>query len=198
MKDWLALEPDEYCLLDKHFTPGRGGRRIRYIVRHHNAGMLSIKGIWQVWQDREASAHYQVDAGGRIGQLVHDWDTAWHAAHSVVNAESIGIEHANCGGGAAGWPISDATVREGAKLAAALCFHYQLGRPRFGVNIRDHREFTGTSCPHHLACGGRYHDRWMRIAQDFYDQLAAGTVAGASTKGSVMGAFIRGVGCGAE
>lgn len=171
--DWLNVEPDVYRLLNKHFTPGRGGRRIKYIVRHHNAGVLTIDGCWEVWQTREASAHYQVENSGRIGQLVNDSDTAWHAADLVRNQESIGIEHANCGGANQDWPISDLVIKQGARLAAALCLYYDLGRPEFGTNIRDHRETGQTSCPYHLARGGKYHGPWMAEAQRFYDELKA-------------------------
>lgn len=170
--DWWKVEPDVYRLLNKHYTPGRAGR-IQYIVRHHNAGVLSINQIWDVWQQRQASAHYQVEVGGRIGQLVNDSDTAWHAANATVNANSIGIEHANTAGAGQDWPISDITIVNGAKLAAALCWFYKLGRPHFGANIRDHRQYTTTSCPHHLAAGGKYHDRWMQVAQQHYDFMVA-------------------------
>lgn len=157
--------------MQKHFTPGRSGHKIECIVRHHNAGVLTTEQCWEIWQDRPASAHYQVEVDGTIGQLVNDWDTAWHAANATINAKSIGIEHANCGGQAQGWPISDKTIEEGAHLAAALCVYYKLGRPIYGKNIRDHKEFTSTTCPHHLAAGGQYHDRWMARAQYWYDHM---------------------------
>ncbi|STC97468.1 peptidoglycan recognition protein family protein [Corynebacterium renale] len=173
MKDWLKLEPDRIRLMNKHFTPGRGGNTIECVVIHHNAGMLTIDQIWQVWQDRAASAHYQVENGGRIGQLVWDRDTAWHAASQWMNQRSIGIEIANSGGASQGWPISDTAIREGALLAAAVCLYYGLGRPVSGKNIRYHREFAGTSCPHHLAPGGKYNAAFMAEAQRFYDELAA-------------------------
>lgn len=176
MKNWAELEPDVYRLMNKHYTPGRGGRTIKYIVRHHNAGILTVEDCWNTWQTRQASAHYQVEKGGRIGQLVNDWDTAWHAADLVRNQESIGIEHANSGGAAADWPISDATIEEGAHLAAALCKAYGLGRPVYGRNIRDHTETGQTACPYHLAGpGGKYHARWMQRAQYWYDAMTTTT-----------------------
>lgn len=162
---------DQTLWLNKHYTPGRGGRKIRYIVRHHNAGILSIQGCWNVWQTREASAHYQVETTGRVGQLVRDEDTAWHAADQTRNQESIGIEHANSASAAQDWPISDATITAGAHLAAELCIKHGLGRPEFGKNIRDHKETGATACPYHLAAGGKYHEAWMKSAQDHYDTL---------------------------
>ena len=172
--DWMNVEPDVYRLINKHYTPGRGGQQIKYIVRHHNAGILTIDGCWEVWQTREASAHYQVENSGRIGQLVNDSDTAWHAANQLRNQQSIGIEHANCGGANQDWPISDTVIKQGARLAAALCRYYNLGRPEYGKNIKDHKETGQTSCPYHLAAGGKYHQAWMDEAQRFYDELTHG------------------------
>ena len=171
MKDWKTLQPDVVRLMNKHFTRGRGGAKIEYVVIHHNAGILTIDQIWQVWQTRAASAHYQVESGGRIGQLVWDDNTAWHAANQWINQRSIGIEVSNSGGAAQDWPISPTAIRESARLAAAVCAYYKLGRPASGKNVRWHREFTSTSCPYHLAPGGKYHGAFMSEAQRFYDQL---------------------------
>ena len=171
MKDWKTLQPDRVKLMRKHFTKGRGGAKIQYVVIHHNAGILSIDQIWQVWETRPASAHYQVQSDGVIGQLVWDADCAWHAANQWINQRSIGIEVSNSGGAAQDWPISSTAIRESARLAAAVCAYYKLGRPVSGKNIRWHREFTSTSCPYHLAPGGKYHGAFMSEAQRFYDQL---------------------------
>lgn len=176
MKNFYNLESDEVRLMNKHFTPGRNGQRVQCVVIHHNAGVLSIKQIWDVWQTRAASAHFQTESGGRIGQLVWDASTAWHAANSWINQTSIGIEVSNSGGPAQDWPITDTAVVQAARLAAAVCWHFKLGRPVAGKNVRWHREFTGTSCPYHLAPGGKYHRRFMDEAHRFYDLMAAGAV----------------------
>lgn len=172
MERYLKLEADENRIMNKHFAKGRGGARIEYVTRHHTAGILTLLQIWQVWQDRAASAHYLADPTGKIGQMVWDSDTAWSNGNSFSNARSITIEHSNSGG-APGWPISDATIIAGARWAAAICLHFKLGRPVFGKNIRDHKEFSSTSCPFHLANGGKYHQKWMDEAQTFYDRLVA-------------------------
>lgn len=172
-RDYLRVEPDLYALLPSYparFTRGRRAK-IEYITRHHTAGKLDAAGINRVWRDREASAHYLVDPTGRISQHVNDVDTAWSNASAYSNARSISIEHSNDGG--FDWSISDETIVNGARWAAALCLFYGLGRPVYGRNIRDHKEFSGTSCPYHLAKGGKYHDRWMAESQRFYDELSA-------------------------
>lgn len=172
MKSWKDVEPDKYTLVGGHrFTAGRS-RPIDRIVIHHNAGVnLSSEQVRDLWNNsREASAHYQVEADGTIGQLVNDFDTAWHAANSDINARSIGIEHANISGPDR-WQISDATVENGAHLVAALCHAYGLGRPKWGVNVFPHSQFTSTGCPWQLDVGGEDHDTYMARAAYWYDQM---------------------------
>lgn len=175
MKDWLTLQPDRVKLMNKHYTPGRGGSKIECVVVHHNAGVLSIDQIWDVWQTRPASAHYQVTSSGEIGQLVWDRDTAWHAANSWMNQRSIGIEVSNSAGPDQDWPITPTAVREAGRLIAAICLYYKLGRPNSGTNVRYHKEFTSTGCPYHLAPGGKYNTALMGEAQRFYDELTGKT-----------------------
>ena len=117
MKSWVNVEADVNKIMQKHFTPGRTAK-INKIVIHHNAGNLTTEDCYRAWQTREASAHYQVEITGRIGQLVWDENTAWHA--TGANANGIGIEHANNKMGPY-WTISDATLENGAHLVAALC-----------------------------------------------------------------------------
>ena len=171
MKSWTDLIADVDLILNKHFSPGRGGKNIDKIVIHHNAGNLSIQGIYDVWQQRQASAHYQVDQNGMIGQLVNDWDTAWHAGDWETNLTSIGVEHANLWDGT----IPQATVNEGAKLVGALCAAKGLGRPQWKVNVFPHFAFSSTACPGALA--GRQNAEYMAKAQAFYDELVSGKVS---------------------
>lgn len=177
--DWKNLVASENRWLTRHFTPGRGGNKIDKIVIHHNAGRLSVLDCYNVWQTREASAHYQVDVNGHIGQLVHDWDTAWHAGSGAANRTSIGIEHANSAG-APNWPVSDATVESGAHLVAAICHKYGLGRPKWMVNVYPHYHFSATACPAQLARG--LNSRYMSRAQAWYDAMAKGINAPAASK----------------
>ena len=160
-------------LMQRHFTPGRDGRKIDGILWHHNAGQLTIEQIYNVWQTREASAHYQVQVDGRIGQLVNDWDTAWHAGNWDANLTKIGIEHAN-NGGAPDWPISDATLDAGAKLTASLCHTLDLGAPTLDVNIFPHRRFQATQCPGNFFM--RIMDDQVSLARKYYLQMGTGSV----------------------
>lgn len=178
MRSWKTLEPDKYALVGGHrFTKGRSRPIDRIIIHHNAANNWSSEQVRDLWNNsREASAHYQVEANGVIGQLVNDFDTAWHSANADINARSIGIEHANISGPPS-WQISDATIEEGAHLTAALCHGYKLGSPRWGVNVFGHSQFASTSCPHQLNPGGEDHEKYMQRARFWYEQMAKGADA---------------------
>lgn len=167
MKSWENLEADENLILSTHMTKGRQGCKIDKIVVHHNGGNLTGKGCYDVWQTREASAHYQTAADGRITQLVWDADTAWHAGDWNANLTSIGVEHADIS--SSPWMLSDATLDNGAHLVAALCKHYGLGRPQWRVNVFPHSHFSSTACPASIA--GDQRDAYMAKAQAYYDSM---------------------------
>lgn len=166
--DWKNLNADVNKILNTHYTSGRSGRKINKIIIHYNAGDLTVEGCYSVWQNRPASAHYQVESSGRIGQLVWDSDTAWHASNWDANCSSIGIEHANKEGGY----ISEACLDAGAHLVAVLCKYYGLGRPQWKVNVFPHNHFAATSCPGRLQDEQR--DAYMQKAQQWYDQMMNG------------------------
>lgn len=171
MKNWDNLEPDIYKLMNKHFTHGRRMKLDRIYI-HHNAGVLTVDDIWRVWQDRQASAHYQITPSGLIGQLVNDVDTAWHAGNETENNRSIGIEHSNIAG--PNYPISEKTREEGAHLVAAICHYYKLGRPAWRVNVFPHSDASSTGCPGRLAPNGEYGAAYIKRAQEWYDSISKG------------------------
>lgn len=178
MKDWNKLDADVNCILSKHFTKGRSGSKVNKVIVHYNAGNLTVEGCYSVWQSRAASAHYQVEDGGRIGQLVWDSDTAWHAGNWAANCSSIGIEHANRSDGT----ISEACLDNGAHLVAAICKYYGLGRPEWLKNVFPHKYFAATSCPGQIY--GSQKDAYIQRAQQWYDNMVNGAAApsgGAST-----------------
>lgn len=172
MLDYYQVIPDKIALLGGHFTPGRDA--IKGLVRHHTASVhdaASLNEIWSPNGGRQASTNYLTDPTGLVSQHVWDGDTAWANAHTWANRNLLSMEHSNSAG-APGWPINDATTKSGARWGAALARFYGWGKPQFDVNIFDHRRFTSTSCPHHLAApNGKYNDEWFEEANWFYDQL---------------------------
>ena len=151
------------------YAAGRGGFNVDYVVIHYNAGNLTVEGCYQVWLTRVASAHYQVESSGRTGQLVWDRDTAWHCGNDLVdpnsNRRSIGVEHANMSDGT----VTEACLDAGAHLVAAVCEHFGLGRPEWGVNVFPHNHFAATSCPGQLY--GSQRDAYIQRAQHWYDVM---------------------------
>lgn len=172
MKDWNRVIADVQMIMNTHYTDGRGGKKIDKILVHHNAANLSIRDCWRVWQTRPASAHYQVEGSGRIGQLVWDSDMAWHASNLEVNQTAIGIEHAN--NNTKTWTVSEATLDNGAHLVAALCIFYKLGRPEWGKNVFGHGDVASTQCPGALRRGGSQHKRYVERMNYWYDQMTRG------------------------
>ncbi|OFN33601.1 N-acetylmuramoyl-L-alanine amidase [Corynebacterium sp. HMSC072A04] len=208
-RDYYTLQPDKIYRVGKHYTPGRAGQKIQFITRHHlmyiGEGEAVVDGIWN---HRPASAHHVIGPDGRWVQTVYDNDTAWANASQWANQRTIAIEHSNNTGRAHGsdfhpdsWNISEETIISGARVAAAYCLYFNLGRPVYGKNIRDHFEFTATGCPVHLSGpkvgngfggrAGKYHQQWMDEAQRFYDELKAGKTVPAKpvnkeSKGATM------------
>lgn len=178
MKNWNTLDADVVRLLNKHYTKGRSGRDISFVVVHYNAGNLTIDGCWSVWQTREASAHYQVEDDGTIGQLVWDSNTAWHASNWDANCRSIGVEHANEPDGT----ITEECLDNGAHLVAAICKHFGLGRPEWLKNVFPHKHFADTSCPGQIY--GSQKDAYIQRAQQWYDSMTGSGSAPSTSGGS--------------
>ena len=160
-----TLEADVNMLVPVHYTSGRGGNQIEFVGIHYNAGDLTVEGCYNVWLNREASAHYQVESNGRTGQLVWDGDTAWALGNFPANQKSINIEHANKPDGT----ITEACLDTGAHLVAALCKYYGLGRPEWDVNVFPHKHFSATSCPGQIY--GSQKDAYIQRAQMWYDKM---------------------------
>ena len=165
--DWNTLTADVTKIVPVHYTSGRGGNQIRFVGIHYNAGNLTVEQCYNVWLTREASAHYQVESRGRIGQLIWDGDTAWALGNFPANQKSINIEHANDPDGT----INEIVLDKGAHLTAAVCKYYGLGRPAWNVNVFPHKHFSATSCPGQIY--GSQKDAYIQRAQYWYDQMMA-------------------------
>lgn len=165
MIDWANLQPDKIKLLAKHFTSGRRGKKVEFVGIHYMAGNLTTEGCWNVWQTREASAHYCVEDDGTIGQTVYDRDTSWALGDFDANCRSINIEHASMADGA----VTDQTLDAGAHLTAAICLAYDLGKPEWLVNVFPHCYFMATSCPGQLYKSQK--DAYIARAQYWYDEM---------------------------
>ena len=167
--DWINLEADVTKILPCHLYHGRNGS-IQGVTIHHMAGDLSIDDCYRVWTNREASAHYAVQADGKIGQLVNDWDAAWACGHDWANNNTISIEHANDGFDP--WTVHPAALDAGAPLVPAICAHYGLGEPTWMVNVYPHCHWQATACPGEL--NGSQNAEYMERAKAWYHELTGG------------------------
>lgn len=172
--DWKNLVADETHILPCHYNEGRAGC-IQGVTIHHMAGDLSISDCYDVWTYNDVSAHYAVQRDGRIGQLVHDCDTAWACGNTWANANTISIEHANNASGP--WTVHQKALDAGAHLTAAICAYYGLGEPQWMVNVFPHKHWSATACPGELA--GSQNAEYMRLAKQYYAELKGGSMSGA-------------------
>jgi len=104
------------------FERGRPGA-IRYIVIHDIEGPASSAISTFREHGAQTSAHYVVDSGGAVVQMVHESDIANHAGHALYNAYAVGIEHA---GHAKHDEYTDAEYRGSAKLAADIAARHGI------------------------------------------------------------------------
>lgn len=160
-----TLDMDVNLILDKHFSEGRGGKPVSFVGIHYNFGNLTVEGCYNVWQDREASAHVQVESSGRSGQIVWDRDTAWALGNFDKNQRSINIEHANMADGT----ITEQALDVGAHIVAGYCILYGLGRPEWDVNVIPHKAISPTSCPGEIY--GSQKEAYIQRAQYWYDMM---------------------------
>ncbi len=97
-------------------TAGRpdGNAAVNAIVIHDTEGGWAAS-VSTLQFDGGKSVHYLVDAdGSRVGQFLHETDTAWHAGNWCWNKHSIGIEHVGVASDPTGY--SDGLYDTSAKL----------------------------------------------------------------------------------
>lgn len=121
------------------------------VTFHHNGGRLSLAGILEVWKTRPASAHFQVDGAGRVGQYVGVYEYAWATGNTRGNIESISIEMADKTL-APTWIVDPVTWRSAARLAGWL-FAKVIKEAPSRSNVFVHHHWKSTDC------AGPYIDR---------------------------------------
>jgi N-acetyl-anhydromuramyl-L-alanine amidase AmpD len=125
-----------------NYTVGRDGTTVQLIVNHWTVVMF--EGAVRRFKNPASilSAHYVIGSDGRIGQLVSENDTAYHAGVFSVNQRSIGIEHE------AGptMPPSDALYAASARLHADIASRHNL-RLEVGATVLPHHAIVPTECP---------------------------------------------------
>ena len=160
-----------YKAFTSNSSKGREGKKIDKIFVHHMAGQLTIEQCGNVFKNRQASAHYGIGKDGRIGQYVHEADTAWHCGNWSYNCRSIGIECANDGGASTGWHVNDKTIESLIILIVDICRRNNI------IKINYTGDLSGNLCLHcwtqATACPGNYMKGKMKfIAEEAQKKLA--------------------------
>lgn len=115
------------------------------VTFHHNGGNLTHAGVLSVWKTRPASAHFDVDAQGRVAQYVHVQEYAWAVGNRGGNESTISIEMADKTF-APKWEVSETTWKEAARLAGWLFAHVIREAP-VKSNVHYHHDWSATECP---------------------------------------------------
>jgi N-acetyl-anhydromuramyl-L-alanine amidase AmpD len=113
----VARPPVTWLRGDGNYTKAsRTWRSIRCVVIHATEGPFWGSITWLKNEDSHGSAHFIVGRNGKIVQIVHRSDIAWHSGNAAVNRESIGIEHEGITDDAAGFTTAE--YRSSARLTA--------------------------------------------------------------------------------
>jgi N-acetylmuramoyl-L-alanine amidase CwlA len=115
------------------------------VTFHHNGGNLTHAGVLSVWKTRPASAHFDVDAHGRVAQYVDVREYAWAVGNRGGNESTISIEMANSTF-APKWEVAEDTWKSAARLAGWL-FAHEIKEAPTKNNVHYHHDWSSTECP---------------------------------------------------
>ena len=139
------------------------------IVVHVTEGSFWGSVTWLKNPRAHASSHYVVSRNGRIVQLVHLSDIAWHAGNWKVNTASVGIEHEGFTYGPGGF--SDAQYHASARLAGWIARRSLL--PINRQNVIGHRDVPAPGggrggASHHTDPGPHWKwDYYLRLVRRY-------------------------------
>lgn len=130
-------------------------RQIRYIVIHHwGVDGQAHDGVVSFFAKGPGTSAHYVASAGRVDQIVDPANAAWHAGHSMLNAQSIGIECRP--------EMSAGDLETVCELIADL-------EKRFGtLQLTYHQAWYATACP------GRYMYQ-MGYIRSRVNQIKAGS-----------------------
>jgi MYXO-CTERM domain-containing protein len=114
--------------IGEQWSAGRGGNAVKYVLIHDTEGGWDAS-VATLQNDPGKSAHYIVGTDGRLGQFVHEKDTAWHCGNFFYNQRSVGIEHV--GYSTKAFPTK--LYETSARLLAHLTTKYQVPKDRAHV-----------------------------------------------------------------
>jgi MYXO-CTERM domain-containing protein len=117
--EWFPTSCTNKC------TPGRAGNAVEFVVIHDTEGGWDAS-VATLQNDPQKSVQYIVGTDGRVGQFIHEVDTAWHAGNFSYNQRSIGIEHV----GYSTKPYTNPQYAASALLVQHLTDKYKIAKDR--------------------------------------------------------------------
>ena len=165
-----ARPPVVWLRGEGNFTPAhRSVQSIDRTVVHVTEGSFWGSVRWLRNPRAHASSHFVVSRNGRIIQLVHLSDIAWHAGHWITNEQSVGIEHEGFTYGSLGF--TDAQYHASARLAAWIARRSLMPIDRKHMighaQVPDGRGGRGGSS-HHTDPGPRWKwDYYLRLVRRY-------------------------------
>jgi hypothetical protein len=165
-----ARPPVVWLKGEGNFTKShRPARSIEKIVVHVTEGAFWGSVQWLKNPRAHASSHYVIARNGKIVQLVHLSDIAWHAGNWNTNAESVGIEHEGFTYGGSGF--TTAQYRASARLAAWIARRSLMPIDR--AHLIGHADVPAPGggrggASHHTDPGPNWRwDRYLRLVRQF-------------------------------
>jgi N-acetylmuramoyl-L-alanine amidase len=161
-----ARPPVAWLKGEGNFTKShRGIESLDKVVVHVTEGTFWGSVRWLQSPRAHASSHFVVGRGGKIVQLVHLSDVAWHAGNWKVNTQSVGIEHEGFTYGPGGF--TNAQYHASARLAAWIA-----RRALMPVNRRHFIGHANVPAPGGGLGGASHHtDPGPRWKWDYYLRL---------------------------
>ena len=165
-----ARPPVVWLKGEGNFTKAhRSVQSIDKIVVHATEGSFWGSVRWLKSPRAHASSHYVVSRSGKIVQLVHLSDIAWHAGHWGTNEQSVGVEHEGFTYGPAGFTA--AQYHASARLAGWIARRSLLPIDRKHLighgEVPDGRGGRGGSS-HHTDPGPRWKwDYYLRLVRRY-------------------------------
>ena len=166
----LAKPPVVWLKGEGNYTKAhRTIQSIDKIVVHVTEGAFWGSVRWLQSPRAHASSHYVVSRRGKIVQLVHLSDVAWHAGNWNVNTQSVGIEHEGFTYGPGGF--TNAQYHASARLAGWIARRSLL--PITRKTIIGHAEVPAPGggrggSSHHTDPGPRWKwDYYLRLVRRY-------------------------------
>jgi hypothetical protein len=134
-------EPNVYWAGTPNYTSGNDG--IMFLFPHWTEGGFAGSVSTLQNPNRQASAHYVIE-GGKVAQLVHEGDTAWHCGNWYYNRRSISYELVGWTGNPPSYDTLDTCAR---MMAQASRDYFGGAKLVLGENVMLHKWVSSTNCP---------------------------------------------------